>query len=515
MQASVILDQPGNVAYTNLDQISGRVIVRAAKSSDVSNILLKLEGESRTRLMSPAGPNGERPKPQVEYHKILYKVQMVFPPGEVAESRSHTSGKGAHYTLPAGQHEYPFSFKLPFNNSCDLSRNQMPMVVGLEVAKPAQRHVKKTLPPTLNGFPGEAEIRYFVKCTVNRHSIFKENARAYAPFNFFPIEPPRAPSTGTEVYARQKHHFDPYPDDHTVKDRTKGIFGKKSGAPNSPTTGGSTQGPAISVDARLPEPAILTCNSDIPLRLIVKRINDSAGAIFLQSLQVSLIGHTKIRAHEVFRTETNSWIVMSKSNMGIALGLPNDSTNTETVLDDRMWRGQSLPNTVAPGFESCNIDRFYQLDIRIGLSYAGDGSKVRPGQMRKIPQNIVLPLRLDTAVYSGIAPPPEVLARMAEARQRKGEDPMASKLRTEGRLDSDFGANQIPPTPTEAEGSSAPQFIARPGVASAEEIYGDVPPPSYEDAIASDLPPVVAPRPTYAPPPASEDPLLASDEKKG
>lgn len=102
---------------------------------------------------------------------------------------------------------------------------------------------------------------------------------------------------------------------------------------------------------------------------------------------------------------------------------------------------------------------------------------------------------------------------MAEAKYRKGEDPMASKLRTEGRLDSGFGANQIPPTPIEAEGSSAPQFPARPGVASAEEIYGDAP-PSYEDAIASDLPPVVAPRPTYAPPPASEDPLLASDEKK-
>ena len=92
---------------------------------------------------------------------------------------------------------------------------------------------------------------------------------------------------------------------------------------------------------------------------------------------------------------------------------------------------------------------------------------------------------------------------------------MAAKLRTEGRLDSDFGANQIPPTPIEAEGSSAPQFPARPGVASAEEIYGDVPPPSYEDAIAMDAPPVVAPRPHYAPPPASEDPLLGSDEKKG
>jgi hypothetical protein len=37
--------------------------------------------------------------------------------------------------------------------------------------------VKQTLPPSLNGFPGEAEIRYFVKVTVNRPQFYKENPR--------------------------------------------------------------------------------------------------------------------------------------------------------------------------------------------------------------------------------------------------------------------------------------------------------------------------------------------------
>lgn len=69
MNASIVLDQPGNLAYTNLDLISGRVVVRTAKSTDVDDIVVKLEGESRTRLTTPPGPNGERPKPQVEYHK--------------------------------------------------------------------------------------------------------------------------------------------------------------------------------------------------------------------------------------------------------------------------------------------------------------------------------------------------------------------------------------------------------------------------------------------------------------
>jgi hypothetical protein len=70
MQASIVLDQPGNISFTNLDEISGRVIVRCSKSVDISTIVVKLEGESRTRLMSSGGPDGERPKPQLEYHKV-------------------------------------------------------------------------------------------------------------------------------------------------------------------------------------------------------------------------------------------------------------------------------------------------------------------------------------------------------------------------------------------------------------------------------------------------------------
>lgn len=53
-------------------------------------------------------------------------------------------------------------------------------MVGMrvEMARNTENHVKKTLPPSLSGFPGEAEIRYFVKVTVQRPSFFKENFRA-------------------------------------------------------------------------------------------------------------------------------------------------------------------------------------------------------------------------------------------------------------------------------------------------------------------------------------------------
>ena len=121
---------------------------------------------------------------------------------------------------------------------------------GLQVTRPPSQHVKKTLPPTLSGFPGEAEIRYYVKVTVQRHSFFKENPRVYMPFNFFPIEPPRAPVTGAEVYARQKHSFSSFPEDEKGKSKMKSIFGK-SKEQSSPVV--SSDAPHISVDSRLLE----------------------------------------------------------------------------------------------------------------------------------------------------------------------------------------------------------------------------------------------------------------------
>lgn len=57
-------------------------------------------------------------------------------------------------------------------------------MVGLrvEVARDTFAHVKKTLPPSLNTFPGEAEIKYYVKTTVVRPQFYKENIRSVSPF---------------------------------------------------------------------------------------------------------------------------------------------------------------------------------------------------------------------------------------------------------------------------------------------------------------------------------------------
>lgn len=51
----------------------------------------------------------------------------------------------------------------------------------VEMARDTTRHVKKTLPPSLSGFPGMAEIEYFIKVTVIRPQFYKENIRSVCP----------------------------------------------------------------------------------------------------------------------------------------------------------------------------------------------------------------------------------------------------------------------------------------------------------------------------------------------
>ena len=241
--------------------------------------------------------------------------------------------------------------------------------------------MKNTLPPSLSGFPGEAEIRYFVKVTVQRPQFYKENRRAvwaydlgrtpaderqFADFKFFPIEPPRPPSSKQEAYARRQHEFAP-----SGQPRKRSMFEtsrKADGLPFEREPG------RFRVDARLPNPAIITCNEPLPLRVLIQKQSGSSERPILQSIQIELIGYTHIRAHDLNRVEGSTWVVLSHSNMSIPLGDPNAPAGTELKIDDKLWKNILLPNTVAPSFTTCNMRRRYELEVRVGLGYGSAGN---------------------------------------------------------------------------------------------------------------------------------------------
>jgi hypothetical protein len=192
-----------------------------------------------------------------------------------------------------------------------------------------------------------------------------------------PIEPPRSKQDG-EVYARRQHQFIHPP---TLPDRKGSLMGsllrdkEKMGTPASPVSGPLP--PArFSIDARLPNPAVLTCGQDLSIKILIKQLNERSEELYLQTLQIELIGYTKIRAHEATRMETNSWVIISLSNLNQPIGAFNDPADTETELTKELWYGHRLPDTVAPSFITCNISRSYELQVSAGLSYGPRGGAV-------------------------------------------------------------------------------------------------------------------------------------------
>ncbi|CZS99393.1 related to arrestin (or S-antigen), N-terminal domain protein [Rhynchosporium agropyri] len=458
MSVRILLDEP-HTFYTNLDFISGRIVLSLNSDENISAIVVKLEGESRTMLMRPMNmptavyaQRRARDSVAAENHKILYKVAQVFP------NQSQGAGMGQAYTLRAGQHEYPFRLKIPFNNACMDPQPQQPMGLGglgglglTGLQQMQYRHVKRTLPPSLTGFPGEAEVRYYVKVTVQRPSLFKENRRSAIGFRFMPIEPPRPPKTSNESFARRPFQFQAGLGTNTKK---TSMFKKKA-------TQLSDVPPQGEVDARLPSPAILTCNEPLPLRLLVRKLNDSPEQVFLMSLQLNLIGYTEVRAMDVSRTETSSWVLMSLNGLTLPIGSPTDAVRTESIIDSKLWDHIPLPNTVAPSFHTCNLTRKYELEVRVGLGYGV------PGEVQ--PQTITLPLHFQVDIFSGIHPPAALLDAIANA-------PMIP--------------TSTPPTiPARPQDPAYPPQLGTPGALSIDDV-----PPSYEDAMADGMTPTDGPR---------------------
>ena len=445
-------------------------------------------------------------------------------------------GSGSSYALSAGQYEYPFRFKvgvyssllrshvfipsqIPFNNECLNINSRLTNLnitgVGWEVARDTHRHVKQTLPPSLNGFPGQAEIRYYVKVTVQRPSLFKENFRDHAPFRFFPIEPPRPPKNQRESFARKQHPFAP------ETEASKNSAGRLNRSSSS-SKAVEVKSPTITLDGRLPDPAIATCNEPLPLRVLITKINDSPATLYLRLFDLKLIARTTTRAHELTRTDESLFAIVSKANLKQPLVSSSTAGNSAAPMeiDPSYWKSIPLPNTIAPSFDTCNISRSYTLEIKVGLSWGTDSANLAS-------ELAVLSVRMPLKIYSGIAPPSQLLHAMSNPAGQGPSGPALGHPMTSQPIlpprppagashlthsPSPFTpTGQVPladtppfgPSPAPAVGQQTPLDSHRPSPGPHHHPQHDgeldeAPPPSYEDAVADELAPVSGPRRDYA-----------------
>lgn len=181
--------------------------------------------------------------------------------------------------------------------------------------------------------------------------------------------------------------------------------------------------------------------------------------------------------------------------------MPSDPIDTEIPINGEYWQGKPIPNTVPPTFSTCNLSRHYELEVRVGVGYGS----YKHGE----DQLVVLPLRLPVKVYSGIAPPKALL----QAALTGDSKPNVHALNV-----PPFQPGQAPHTPTTpthsgfASGSNA--FAGQPAQPPPQDGGFEDAPPSYEEAIGQDLPPINGYRGSYQPPPAPEGAPRFSDEKR-
>lgn len=137
--------------------------------------------------------------------------------------------------------------------------------------------------------------------------------------------------------------------------------------------------PSISIDGRLPDPAIITCNEPLPLRILITKKNEGPATIYLRTLSITLIGFTVIRAHELRRQEAQSWVILSQAHIDKALNsTAGGDSNKVLEVDSNLWKQRPLPNIVSPSFTTCNISRRYELEVKAGLAW-GSALKINVG----------------------------------------------------------------------------------------------------------------------------------------
>jgi hypothetical protein len=471
-------------------------------SDTISSITVKMEGISRTHLDAMVLDNsGERPRERrraaTEIHRVLYIVQTVFPSQAIQDQAISNSG----FTLKAGQYEYPFRLRIPINVSCTkgiagqgslLQTINFDTSTGMvDVAKPARNHTKGTLPPSLSGVAGDiALIRYFLKVTVNRPKFYKTNMRSEDPFVLLPIEPPRPPPTKKESFARRKFDFMAVEKEKpSLKPFLGSIFSKKRGPEQSELVP-----KRVSVEIRLPSPPIFIPTVSLPIRILLKKLDDFEGLFILRSLKITLISKTQIRAQDLSRDILDRIVISNETNIQ---GLFKENiclSYGELEVDSALWSSRSLPDTISPTFQTCNISRSYKLLIDIGISRVGEEEITS------------LPLIHDIQVYSGIPPPPKLISAAVQPQLPLRQSALSGN---NGSIKSTVSSLNFPNDKTSAGSHSA---VTTPESSPVSPIFelphtsyhtssnateSDAPPPAYEDVIADDIAPVDGPRRRY------------------
>ncbi|KAF4310508.1 putative arrestin domain-containing protein [Botryosphaeria dothidea] len=395
MDIRIVLDPHSEVVTTG-DTVTGRVILDVRKKASVTSVDVKLRGYIKTSLLSENDIDTDTWRPYHDKHEVRKGIW------------------GSAMTLSAGQHDFPFELKLPTKTTCGKNKpSEKDAGSRNQPTRASTTHKERGLPPSFMQVSDEVEIAYSIKATAVRPDLFKDNLHTTYHFNFRPIEQAWDPVPRL-TSVKHQHQFDLQrvvetsdvsPDDEYFPDMVR------TAAPDRELA-------SILVDARLPKPAIIFCNHDIPLDITIRKVNAFSGQLYLQSFQITLIGYTQIQTQAATRRKVDTWVVTSNCNLDIPIGYPEDGIGAHMALPPALWRFKAVPPSVTPSFHVCGVSRTYELEITLGLTYESPHSS-RPG-------TVWLPLRQPVDMYQdfpALPSPANISIEKLVAQEHSGEGP--------------------------------------------------------------------------------------------
>ncbi|KAH3686708.1 hypothetical protein WICPIJ_002314 [Wickerhamomyces pijperi] len=431
---------PTRTVYVPLDIIQGRAIIKVHKEIAVTNIQIKLLGQTFTTITKQVIRRDGKARMQSneESHEVVYDVDTVFPPDDIKRV-----SKTPQFTLTPGEYSYDFKFQLPLNSACgdpesakiysnrlnspieklyENTHNKHGVYAGRNVT-----HLMSPLPPSckgsvlgLSGMDGYG-VKYEVKCTVRRASMFKTNVREIKRIVVLPFEFGTDGLRSVDFQTQEVIVQKTLTDECSVSGSSSGAgagssdqervsgFKKFFRTPNSSNSVSSKKRQLpVKVNVEFTNNYLLINSNPIKsMSLSVNNIDTYVGkgsdssfqtaSIFLRSMSIVLKSQTNFKSQEfnAFEQTSSEIFKLDRINYEIKL-IPDETGSIPFVLSRLFDTKQPLIPVVPPSFQTCSMIRGYWLDFE--FQFTGEPTDTKPIKLFHRTGNIL--------ISSGIPIPP-------------------------------------------------------------------------------------------------------------
>ncbi|KAJ5378988.1 hypothetical protein N7509_012107 [Penicillium cosmopolitanum] len=247
-----------------------------------------------------------------------------------------------------GPKQYAFPFSLPLSQDSesyqihfDQHSGKKSLTEWSDFKVNESQSLRGHLPPSTGDSSSNAEIVYSLDASVKIGGIFKHVMKKSRQIFFYPTTSPHKPSQSI-IHQREVTFR------HMEKD-------------NKST-------PAYGVAIELARGGHLALGQRVPIKVHVTQADPtSQDVLILNDYQVMLIQKTVTRVGAQSQVQHLFRTLRTLSNLNLGICLAEMPVNNAMTLSDDSWGSLSLPTDITPTFETCNINRSYKLEVRLGF----------------------------------------------------------------------------------------------------------------------------------------------------